>query len=318
MSFIILMFSLLTQTAHSAWDIDTICEGQNAENKMTSPLSQRDRDEWCMTAKCQLSHGASESTLCVSHPDHDNQKNKFFTNAVSVSLVHLVQGKELHSSRGKILMTHMLQKGGACFDECRPGVRENAIKKDHTVYGLENPACVSCVSNLPIVKPEIVEIIGHNVKLHKGQKCFHECVIGYGDYTEGEPYNYHCLKCIGAGVALGDEKPVIEYLTTKSGQCWEMSLGNYDKKHAIQIDEAVCKAQSDVYSTYYFLTPAWSYNTMILKKPQECLEMDEKSKGNYYKMPVSMDKCVSDDSMNDSILYGGKILPRNSDQINCR
>lgn len=294
MSFIILMFSLLTQNAHSALDINTICEGQHAENRITSPLTQRGSAKWCMTAKCQLSDGASDSTLCISHPDNDNKKNKFFTNALSIKLEHIVQGKESDLNRGKILMTHMLQNGGACFNECRPGVREKAINKDFTIYGLENPACASCVSNLPIVKPETVEIIGHNVKLYKGQKCFHDCVISFGDYTEGDPYNYTCLKCIGAGLAFGDKKPVIEYLVTKSGDCWEMSLGNYDKKHAIQVDKAVCSAQSDVYYTYYFLTPAWSFDTLVLKKPQECVEMDEKSKGKFYKMPVSMDKCVSD------------------------
>ena len=290
------MFSLLTQIAHSSWDINTVCESQNAENKIISPLSQRGKNEWCMTAKCQFGDGSSDSTLCVSHPDNDNKKNKFFSNALSVRLEHVVQGKESSSRRGKILMTHMLQNGGACFDECRPGVREKPINKDRTIYGLESPACVSCVSNLPIVKPEVVEIIGHNVKLYKGQKCFHECVIGLGDYTEGDPYKYTCLKCIGAKLAFGDTKPVIEYLVTKSGDCWEMSLGNYEKKHAIQVDKAVCSAQSDVFYTYYFQTPAWSYDTLVLKKPQECLEMDEKSKGKYYKMPVSMDKCVSVDS----------------------
>ena len=74
MRFIILMFSLLTLNAHSAWDINTICESQNAENTITSPLTQKGRDEWCMTAKCKLSQGTSDITLCVSHPDHDNKK----------------------------------------------------------------------------------------------------------------------------------------------------------------------------------------------------------------------------------------------------
>ncbi|HLT23038.1 MAG TPA: hypothetical protein VKZ84_06335, partial [Bacteriovoracaceae bacterium] len=99
----------------------------------------------------------------------------------------------------------------------------------------------------------------------------------------------------------------------KDGSCFEFRDGRY--RGVSQVPERFCHEDPDVYSTYYTKTSKFSAASLFFKKPQDCLEVDAKSGGNYYKRIVDMINC-DPEAANDNERANQKETPSSAPKEN--
>lgn len=151
--------------------------------------------------------------------------------------------------------------------------------------GIEKDQCVKCMINQSVSENESYEVVGHNVTVYKGQQCYSLCRLPAGDYLDHRPYSSQCLSCIGAmGI-----KPVFEHLINMDGACFELREQPHRGSRAVP--EQFCANKDGIYGTYFKKTSKFTFDSLVFGKPQECLEVDDKSGGNYYTRNVSMEEC---------------------------
>jgi len=298
---------LLSSTlAFSVTTVENLCGNSNPKSLVTSPLAKQSKYEWCFGGVCEENGKTFEREKCVKQMSEG--EDIYHENSMIVSHSELHREPNRLSSKSYAGF-YRLYSGDACFEECRPEEKSFLGINTGKKLGLEKEECIKCMIKLPPTNPDSFEVKGHGVTVYQGQKCHTLCRLPSGPYTDDRPYSEECLNCIGQmGI-----KPKTEHLMTKDGSCFEFRDGRY--RGVSQVPERFCHEDPDVYSTYYTKTSKFSAASLFFKKPQDCLEVDAKSGGNYYKRIVDMINC-DPEAANDNERANQKETPSSAPKEN--
>lgn len=298
---------LLFSSVSLASDVEILCGNTNEGSQVLSSMDKVSKYRWCMIGVCEENSKKFEREKCVRYIDEDNPAENAFL--VSHSEVH--RDTNLYASKGKAGF-YRLYPGDSCFEECRPFEKKTFLGLGSSKkLGLENKKCAQCLMKLPVVDDsDSYEVVGHGVKVYKGQKCHGLCRLPEGPYLDYRPYSSECLNCIGVeGI-----KPVFEYLIDMSGNCYELREGAY--QGVSKVPEMFCKENTKIHGTYYKKASKFSMATLIFKEEPKCSEVDTKSNGKYFNRQVDTKFCdpdhVNDDQRGNSKDSSSPAATRNS------
>ena len=223
-----------------------------------------ERNELCAKADCVRSGVTIQREKCIV-----TEPVKGRENTVSVRYSEWVTNGNTSTQNGK-LNRIVVGRQDQCFNACNP-------------RGIRRRECLDCFKNRTdtiydesLNYPEIGRV------LLPGTKCHELCKDPEGPFVVQRVLTPACQQCVGINGLVAE---AFQYMHVSSGRCFEVDK---DNKYRM-VDVSFCQNATELINTTFEIEKSWS--ELFSGGKGRCLELDDKTFGQIYKISAEMSKC---------------------------
>lgn len=258
-----------------------ICDPLATQKTLVSDWKKESNgNDLCANAVCRMNGRDIPRELCIreQEPNKENMVSVFYQDFIHDPGVSRMEGKSF-----RIILNPQDQ----CFSACEP--KKKILGSE---AGLKRRTCVECFKartdltnyDESFLYPEIGK------RLYKGSKCHELCRDKEGPFISPRQLTPACQQCVGVNGLVAE---VFEYMITSSGRCFEVDK---DNKYRM-IDNQFCQNSTELIRTTFEISK--SLTELFTGGAGRCLELDDKTYGQIYKISAEMSKCDPSSINND-------------------
>lgn len=233
---------------------------------------EKNGNDICASAICQVSGKDIPRDMCIreQEPDKENMVSIYYQDMISEPGVTRMTGKSFRI---------ILNREDQCYSACEP-----KKKMFGSESGLKRKTCLDCFKARTDLRDHDESFLYPEIgrRLYKGSKCHELCIDKEGPFVAQRQLTPACQQCVGINGLVAES---FEYMITSSGRCFEVDK---DNKYRL-IGNEFCQNATELIHTTFEISK--SLTELFTGGAGRCLELDDKTYGDIYKISAEMSKC---------------------------